>query len=147
MKSHIIARRDSPRVARSVSLLTTQEAQTLAAELPDTIWAAELQLRVIGPSGAPAALVAAAENFLRFGPDASGRLLAATALDKADQAERAGELLVTIAHETNASPLHDPMPTPRYSSHSASAGYGTTHEPSSLPGSNSRAIYLAPINE
>jgi hypothetical protein len=81
------------------------QAQTLAAELPDTIWAAELQLRVIGPSGAPATLVAAAENFLRFGPDASGRLLAATALDNADQAERAGELLVTIAHETNASPL------------------------------------------
>jgi hypothetical protein len=81
------------------------QAQTLAAELPDTMWAAELQLRVIGPSGAPAALVAAAEKFLRFGPDASGRLLAATALDKADQAERAGELLVTIAHETNASPI------------------------------------------
>jgi hypothetical protein len=81
------------------------QAQTLATELPDTMWAAELQLRVIGPSSAPAALVAAAENFLRFGPDASGRLLAATALDKADQEERAGELLVTIAHATNASPL------------------------------------------
>ncbi len=69
------------------------------------MWAAELQLRVIGPSGAPAALIAAAEKFLRFGPDASGRLLAATALEKADQRERAGELLVTIAHEANASPI------------------------------------------
>jgi hypothetical protein len=69
------------------------------------MWAAELQLRVIGPSGAPAALIVAAKKFLCFGPDASGRLLAATALENADQAERAGELLVTIAHEANASPI------------------------------------------
>ncbi len=81
------------------------QAQTLAAELPDSLWAAELQLRVIGPSGAPAALIAAAEKFLRFGPDASGRLLAAAALEKACRGERAGELLVTIAHESNASPI------------------------------------------
>ena len=81
------------------------EAQELAARLPDTMWAAELQLRVTGPDGGSIALVAAAERFLRFGPDASGRLLAATALERAGQTERAGEILATIAHEANASPI------------------------------------------
>ena len=82
-----------------------QQAKALAAELPDTSWAAELQLRVEGPQGTPSALIAAAEGFLQFGPDASGRLLAATALKQAGQADRACEILVTIAHETNASPI------------------------------------------
>lgn len=95
----------SLRIYNLAAIGRPDEAQALAAELPNTMWAAELQLRVIGPSGAPTALIAAAEKFLRFGPDASGRLLAATALGNADQGERAGELLVTIAHEANASPI------------------------------------------
>jgi len=81
-----------------------EQARALAAELPDTSWAAELQLRVTGPHGSPSALVEAAEKFLLFGPDASGRLLAATALKTTGRADRACEILVTIAHETNTSP-------------------------------------------
>lgn len=81
------------------------EAQELADRLPDTMWAAELQLRVAGFRGAHSVMRTAAEKFLGFGPDASGRLLAAVALAKAGELEQAGQLLATIAHETNASPL------------------------------------------
>lgn len=82
-----------------------READELAAKLPDTPWAAELRLRLVGPHGTPASLIAEAENFLRWGPDASGRLLAASALANAGEAVRAGEILVTIAHDANASPV------------------------------------------
>ena len=81
------------------------EARKLADRLPETMWAAELQLRVAGPKAASSILQAAAEKFLRYGPDAPGRLLAADALGRAGFPDRSGELLVTIAHETNAAPL------------------------------------------
>lgn len=81
------------------------EAQELADHLPNTLWAAELRLRVAGERGAFSPIKTAAKKFLALGPDASGRLLAAKAMAKAGDLQGAGELAAVIAHEVNASPL------------------------------------------
>lgn len=91
-----------------MSLLTSNkvdEAQALADELPDTMWAAELQLRIAAGLGVKTKITTAARTFLQYGPDAPGRLLAAGALRRAGETEDAARLLKVIAHETNASPI------------------------------------------
>ncbi len=82
-----------------------QQAWELTEELPDASWVAELRLRLASDHNKHDEMREAAEKFLDFAPDASGRLLAARAFAKAGELNRAGQLFRAIAHEANASPI------------------------------------------
>jgi tetratricopeptide (TPR) repeat protein len=92
---------------RAISTAATGDgagAERLAADLPDDAASAEVRLRIAGMRGQLSTMREAAERFLDFAPDASGRLLAATALAKAGQLRRAGEITALIAHDPNSPP-------------------------------------------
>jgi hypothetical protein len=80
-------------------------AEALAEALPETIWAAEIRLRLAGERGAASILRETAERFMEFGPDASGRLLAAIALRRAGEPTQAAGLFATMANDSNVSPV------------------------------------------
>lgn len=75
-----------------------------AEELPDEPWAAEVRLRVAGVSSNKERMLRAAQAFLRFSPDASGRLLSAQALGQAGDPEGARGVAAEIASDLNAPP-------------------------------------------
>jgi hypothetical protein len=80
------------------------DADDLADRLPNASWASEVRLRLAGILGNRPRLAQAARDFLAFGPDASGRLLAARALARAGELEHAGDTLVAVTHDINAPP-------------------------------------------
>jgi hypothetical protein len=82
-----------------------QRAWELTEGLPDASWVAELRLRLASDRNKHNEMRKAAEKFLDFAPDASGRLLAAKAFGKAGELKRAGQLFRVIAHESNAAPV------------------------------------------
>lgn len=79
-------------------------AAELAAQLPDDLAGAEARLRIAGLRGQHTAMRDAAARFLSFAPDASGRLLAATALAQSGDLGRASEVCGLIAHDPNVAP-------------------------------------------
>lgn len=81
-----------------------EKANQLASQLPDEAWAAEVRLRVAGAGGNKDSMRETANAFLRFAPDASGRLLAARALAQADELELAGQITTDIAYGPNNPP-------------------------------------------
>jgi hypothetical protein len=92
---------------RPMSIATSgnfPEAERLAANLPDDAPSAEVRLRIAAMRGQHTGMREAAERFLEFAPDASGRLLAATALAHAGELRRAGEITALIAHDPNSPP-------------------------------------------
>jgi hypothetical protein len=78
------------------------QAERLAAQLPDNVASAEVCLRIAGMSGQHSRMKEAADRFLDFGPDATGRLIAAAALAAAGEVRRGGEITAQIAHDPNA---------------------------------------------
>ena len=80
------------------------QAERLVARLPDNVASAEVRLRIAGMRGQHSGMREAAERFLDFGPDATGRLIAAAALAAAGELRRAGEITAQIAHDPNAPP-------------------------------------------
>ena len=80
------------------------DAERLAAQLPDDAPSAEARLRIAGMRGQHSGMKEAAERFLDFAPDATGRLIAAVALAAAGEVRRAGEITAQIAHDPNAPP-------------------------------------------
>jgi hypothetical protein len=109
--AHAIEDQGAQRLVSSVHIMHLAaigrllEAEEVADVLPDTIWAAEIRLRVAGVRGGTSVVKRAADKFLEFGPDASGRLLAAKAFGRAGELERSGQLFATIANESNVSPV------------------------------------------
>jgi hypothetical protein len=97
-------------IARSLEILAAAargrvvEAEQEAEALPDEPWAAEVRLRVAAERGQRAAVRLAATAFLRFLPDASGRLLAGRALMDVGEVALAIEVLANVAHDLNAPP-------------------------------------------
>lgn len=99
------------RVVTSVRIMAlaasgeVMQAAELTTDLPSEPWAAELRLRVAGEDGDVEQLGDAALDFLSYNPDASGRLLSAMALARANHLDRATEVLGGIAHDVNAPPI------------------------------------------
>jgi len=89
-------------VAHLLATDQLEAAENLVGELPDTIWAAELQLEVADSRGTASGLRAAASKLLSLGPGAASRLHAAGAFGGAGDLEKAGELAAAIAHSVNA---------------------------------------------
>jgi hypothetical protein len=97
------------RVVQSLRILAlartdVEQAWRLAEELPEEVWAAEIRLRVAGVSGNKDRMQLAAEAFLKFSPDASGRLLSAQALGHAGNHDRARAVSAEVAADLNAPP-------------------------------------------
>jgi hypothetical protein len=92
------------RIMTAVTSEELDQAQVLAAALPNEAWAAELRLEVARAGDDKDEIERAASAFLDFRPDAKGRLMAGTALARADQLARAGEVLAGVAHDLNAPP-------------------------------------------
>ena len=80
------------------------DAQGQAEALPNEPWAAEVRLRVATQRGRRGEVQSTAEAFLRFTPDASGRLLAGRALMDVGELDRAADILANVAHDLNAPP-------------------------------------------
>jgi hypothetical protein len=103
---------DSPhkRIATGIRVLSLAragrqtEAENLLDGLPDTPWSAELRLRAAGLRGARSVMRDAAENLLRVGADAPGRLLAGRALAKVGEIGRAQAEVVSVAQSPSAPP-------------------------------------------
>lgn len=97
------------RMAASLRALTMasvdrEKAEKLASKMPDEAWAAEVRLRVAAIGGDKETTREAARGFLRFAPDAVGRLLAARTLAQAEEFDHAGEIAAGIAHDPNCPP-------------------------------------------
>jgi tetratricopeptide (TPR) repeat protein len=97
------------RILQSLRILTlarsdVEQAWEQAEDLPEEVWAGEIRLRVAGVSRNKDRMQEAAEDFLRFSPDASGRLLSAQALGQAGSNERAREVSADVAADLNAPP-------------------------------------------
>jgi tetratricopeptide (TPR) repeat protein len=76
-------------------------AKALAADLPEEAWAAEIRLRVAGGADDQEQMIVAAKEFLGHSPDGMGRLLAARAMARAGELERAGEIALAVARDPN----------------------------------------------
>lgn len=108
--AHVLANSPHRNVARSLRVLADAAKDRMmtalrgAAELPDEVWAAEVRLRVAALRGQAQGVRAAAGSFLRFRPDASGRLLAGLALKDIGDGALAESVLAGVAHDLNAAP-------------------------------------------
>lgn len=104
--AEIVARGTFGRYAKSLRAMELASrdpaaAQTAAADLPEEAWAAEVRLRVAGIVDDQEQMVTAAREFLGYSPDGMGRLLAAQALARAEEFERAGEIAHAVARDPN----------------------------------------------
>jgi hypothetical protein len=87
--------------AMALAIRDPTAAQALAADLPEQAWGAEVRLRVAGIADDQDGMVAAAKEFLGHSPDGAGRLIAAQALARTGDCERAGEIAHSVARDPN----------------------------------------------